>query len=118
MHHKINTLKKKALLLSLQVEILERFEPESDKHWFAVEIDGQHIDSIFYYLSVDFKTSGSLCDDLDISTDTDLTKEEVSNAIDEILSEIIEPQKTCNYCGLEIDGDFCSKDCLEAELND
>ena len=118
MQQKINTLKKKALLIVLQVEILERLEPEHDNHYFSIGISSEHQDQEEYYLSVDFKTSGSVYNSLDITTNSDLKKYEVSNAIDKILSEINETQNTCNYCGLEIDGDFCSKDCLEADLND
>jgi len=118
MKQKINTLKKKALLIALQVEILEKLEPEHDNHYFSIGISSEHQDNEEYYLLVDFKTAGSSCIFLDITTNTELTKDEVSNAIDEILSEIAEHQNTCNYCGLEIDGDFCSKDCLEADLHD
>ena len=118
MQQKINTLKKKALIIALQVEILERLEPENYSHWFSLGISSEHQDNEEYYLLVDFKTAGSSCIFLDITTNTELTKDEVSLAIDEILNEINATQNTCNYCGLEIDGDFCSKDCLEADLND
>ena len=118
MQQKINTLKKKALIIALQVEILERLEPEHEKHYVSVYARSEHIESEEYYLSVDFKMSGDCCNDLDITTNTELTKDEVSLAIDEILNEINETQNTCNYCGLEIDGEFCSEDCLEADLND
>ena len=118
MKNKINTLKKKALLLALQSEILERFQQDDDNHRASVGIESEHKDSEEYYLTVHFKTSGNLCGIIKITTNTNLTEVEVSNEIDDILSEITEHQKTCSYCGLEIDGDFCSNDCLEADLND
>ena len=88
MQHKIKTLKKKALLTALQVEILENLNQNDTIQWFSVEIYGQEIESEGYYLEVEFKIYNDFCDNLEITTNTVLKSYEVSRAIDEILRQI------------------------------